>query len=92
MQVQNVTSLAQRRNMGTSNGIIDSVLLEAGQPGGDIAGENIVYLEVGVDWTSSRSKVRAGRGGGGSKVFIFIFGRSMVELCGSRADPGDPVP
>ncbi|CAM9832439.1 unnamed protein product, partial [Ectocarpus sp. 8 AP-2014] len=57
VQVQNVTSLAQRRNMGTSNGIIDSVLLEAGQPGGDIAGENIVYLEVGVDWTSSRSKV-----------------------------------
>ncbi|CAM9912967.1 unnamed protein product [Ectocarpus fasciculatus] len=57
VQVQNVTSLAQRRNMDTSNGIIDSVLLEAGQPGGDIAGENIVYLEVGVDWTSSRSKV-----------------------------------
>ncbi|CAB1120814.1 unnamed protein product [Ectocarpus sp. CCAP 1310/34] len=57
VQVQNVTSLAQRRNMGTSNGIIDSVLLEAGQPGGEIAGENIVYLEVGVDWTSSRSKV-----------------------------------
>lgn len=74
MQVQNVTSLAQRRNVGTSNGIIDSVLLEAGQPGGDIVGENIVYLEVGVDWTSSRSKVRERRGGGvGGKGLYFYF-------------------
>lgn len=62
VQVQNVTSLAARKNMGTSNGVIDSVLLEAGQPGGDIVGENVVYLELGVDWTSLRSKV----GGGGS--------------------------
>lgn len=57
VQVQNVTSLAARKNMGTSNGVIDSVLLEAGQPGGDIVGENVVYLELGVDWTSVRSKV-----------------------------------
>ncbi|CAN0253600.1 unnamed protein product [Hapterophycus canaliculatus] len=58
VQVQNVTSLAARKNTGTSNGVIDSVLLEAGQPGGDIVGENVVYLELGLDWTSSRSKVR----------------------------------
>lgn len=57
VQVHNVTSLAVRKNMGTSNGVIDSVLLEAGQPGGDIVGENVVYLELGVDWTSLRSKV-----------------------------------
>eukprot|EP00903_Cladosiphon_okamuranus_P015230 g14076.t1 len=57
VQVHNVTSLAVLKNMGTSNGVMDSVLLEAGQPGGDVVGENVVYLELGVDWTSSRSKV-----------------------------------
>lgn len=43
--------------MGQSNAVIDSVLLEAGQLGGEVTGENVVYLEMGVDWTSSRSKV-----------------------------------
>ena len=43
--------------MGQSNSVIDSVLLEAGQPGDDVVGENVVYLELGVDWTSYRSKV-----------------------------------
>lgn len=55
--VQNVTSLAARKSMGQSNGVIDSVLLEAGQPGDEVIGENVVYLELGVDWTSYRSKV-----------------------------------
>lgn len=66
VQVQNVTSLAARKNMGTSNAVIDGVLLEAGQPDGNIVGENVVYLELGVDWASVRSKVwgknRRGRG------------------------------
>ncbi|CAN0308728.1 unnamed protein product, partial [Laminaria digitata] len=55
--VQNVTSLAARKSMGQSNSVIDSVLLEAGQPGDEVVGENVVYLELGVDWTSYRSKV-----------------------------------
>lgn len=55
--VQNVTSLAARKSMGQSNSVIDSVLLEAGQPGEEVVGENVVYLELGVDWTSYRSKV-----------------------------------
>lgn len=55
--MQNVTSLAVRANTGQSNAVIDSVLLEAGQPGGEIQGENVVYLEMGVDWMSTRSKV-----------------------------------
>lgn len=64
VQVQNVTSLAARKSMGQSNGVIDSVLLEAGQPGGDVAGEHVVYLEMGVDWTSYRSKVRRSKATG----------------------------
>lgn len=73
--VQNVTSLAARESMGQSNSVIDSVLLEAGQPGNEVVGENVVYLELGVDWTSFRSKVirrekerRRGEGGGCSVV------------------------
>lgn len=95
VQVQNVTSLAARKNTGTSNGVIDSVLLEAGQPGGDIVGENVVYLELGVDWTSSRSKVRlksengrqetewatgGDRGWGGRKKCLGGFSRNIMEL------------
>lgn len=57
MRVQNVTSLAVRADTGQSNAVIDSVLLEAGQPGGEIQGEHVVYLEMGVDWMSTRSKV-----------------------------------
>lgn len=59
VQVQNVTSLAARKSVGHSNAVVDSVLLEAGQPGGDVAGEHVVYVELGVDWTSFRSKVMA---------------------------------
>lgn len=57
VRVQNVTSLAARTSMGQSNAVIDSVLVEVGQPGGDVHGENVVYLEMGVDWISPRSKV-----------------------------------
>lgn len=57
VQVQNVTSLAARKSMGQSNSIIDSILEEAGQSGGNVTGEHVVYLELGVDWTSFRSKV-----------------------------------
>lgn len=56
--MQNVTALAARKSMGHSNAVIDGVLLEAGQPGVDLKGENVVYLEVGVDWSTTRSKVR----------------------------------
>ncbi|CAN0177148.1 unnamed protein product, partial [Ascophyllum nodosum] len=57
VQVQNVTSIAARKRGGQSNGVIDSVLLQAAQPGGQVKGEHVVYLELGVDWTSYRSKV-----------------------------------
>lgn len=52
--------------MGQSNAVIDGVLSEAGQPGGEVRGEHVVYMELGVDWTSTRSKVRAGNRAGGS--------------------------
>lgn len=56
-----MTSLAARKSMGQeSNSVIDSVLLEAGQPGGNVRAEHVVYLELGVDWTSYRSKVSIG--------------------------------
>lgn len=55
--MQNVTALEARKSTNHSNAVIDSVLLEAAQPGGDVVMENVVYMELGVDWTSSRSKV-----------------------------------
>lgn len=85
VQVHNVTSLAARKNMGTSNGVIDSVLLEAGQPGGDIVGENVVYLELGVDWTSLRSKV-------GNREKSAQGRRRVGQLGAGRGDSVDWVP